>query len=55
MTHGHLDHVGLLPLMAKESWRGRVVSTPATRDVAGFILHDSCRQLERAWGRAQPE
>src|SRR5439155_27257732 len=44
MTHGHLDHVGLLPLMSKENWRGRVLSTPATRDVAMHILLDSARQ-----------
>jgi metallo-beta-lactamase family protein len=54
MTHGHLDHVGLLPLMARDQWRGMVVSTPATRDVAGFILFDSAKQMmrERAFGEA---
>ena len=46
MTHGHLDHVGLLPLMAKESWRGKVISTAATRDVAAHILADGAHQME---------
>ncbi len=53
MTHGHLDHVGLLPLMAKENWRGKVISTPATKDVAASILTDSARQMEmRAYGES---
>lgn len=52
MTHGHLDHVGLLPLMVKDGWTGTVLSTAATRDVATFILYDSSRQLDRAYGRA---
>ncbi len=51
MTHGHLDHCGLLPLLAREGWRGTVISTPATRDVARFILLDSAKHLLRAYGR----
>lgn len=50
ITHGHLDHVGLLPLMVKEGWAGKVISTPATRDVARFILLDSAKQISRAYG-----
>lgn len=53
ITHGHLDHVGLLPLMVKEGWAGKVISTPATRDVARFILLDSAKQISRAYG--EPE
>lgn len=53
ITHGHLDHCGLLPLMAKEGWAGKVISTPATRDVARFILFDSAKQMTRAYG--EPE
>src|SRR6476646_9236701 len=53
ITHGHLDHVGLLPLIVKDGgWRGRVLSTPATRDVSGFIRRDSAKQARRAYGRA---
>lgn len=53
MTHGHLDHVGLLPLMAKEKWNRRVISTAATKDVAMHILLDSARHIEmRAWGES---
>lgn len=51
ITHGHLDHVGLLPLMAREGWAGKVISTAATRDVARFILYDSAKHIARAYGQ----
>jgi len=50
ITHGHLDHCGLLPLLAREGWTGKILSTPATRDVARFILNDSAKQISRAYG-----
>jgi metallo-beta-lactamase family protein len=43
LTHGHLDHTGRLPLLAKMGYAGRIYGTPATLDVAGLILRDSAR------------
>ncbi|MDR2097504.1 MAG: MBL fold metallo-hydrolase [Spirochaetaceae bacterium] len=41
LTHGHLDHCGLLPLLAKRGYRGNIYATPATRDIANLIMMDS--------------
>jgi metallo-beta-lactamase family protein len=41
LTHGHLDHCGLLPLLAKNGYRGNIYATPATRDIASLIMMDS--------------
>jgi metallo-beta-lactamase family protein len=41
LTHGHLDHCGLLPLLAKQGYRGNIYATPATRDIANLIMMDS--------------
>ena len=41
LTHGHLDHCGLLPLLTKQGYRGNIYSTPATRDIASLIMLDS--------------
>ncbi|MDR2484480.1 MAG: MBL fold metallo-hydrolase [Treponema sp.] len=41
LTHGHLDHCGLLPLLTKQGYRKNVYATPATRDIASLIMMDS--------------
>jgi metallo-beta-lactamase family protein len=43
LTHGHLDHTGRLPLLAKMGYTGPVFGTPATLDMTGLILRDSAR------------
>ncbi len=43
LTHGHLDHTGRLPLLAKMAYKGPVYGTPATLDMTGLILRDSAR------------
>ncbi|MDR0443401.1 MAG: MBL fold metallo-hydrolase [Treponema sp.] len=41
LTHGHLDHCGLLPLLVKHGYKGNIYATPATRDIASLIMMDS--------------
>jgi metallo-beta-lactamase family protein len=43
LTHGHLDHTGRLPLLAKRGHSMPVFATPATIDMAALILRDSAR------------
>lgn len=47
LTHGHLDHTGRLPLLAKLGYAGPVYGTPATLDLTALILRDSAR-VQRA-------
>jgi metallo-beta-lactamase family protein len=41
LTHAHLDHCGRLPLLVKRGFRGEIVSTAATRDLAALVLLDA--------------
>jgi metallo-beta-lactamase family protein len=41
LTHGHLDHCGLLPLLVKQGYKGDIYATPASRDIASLIMMDS--------------
>lgn len=41
VTHAHLDHTGRIPKLFKDGFRGKIYSTPATRDFAELMLLDS--------------
>ncbi len=46
ITHAHLDHSGMLPRITREGFRGRILTTPATRDLLEFMLSDSAHIQE---------
>ena len=49
LTHAHLDHCGLLPLLVAEGFRGRIICTAATAELARLVLLDSAKlQVEFA-------
>jgi metallo-beta-lactamase family protein len=46
LTHAHLDHVGYLPRLIAQGFRGRVFCTSGTADLARLVLPDSARIQE---------
>ncbi|MFN2449327.1 MAG: MBL fold metallo-hydrolase [Candidatus Baltobacteraceae bacterium] len=41
ITHGHIDHVGYLPKLAHDGFRGAIFATPATRALMTIVLEDA--------------
>jgi len=46
ITHGHLDHVGRLPLLFKNGFKGTIYATKATIDIARVVLFDAAHLME---------
>lgn len=46
LTHAHLDHCGRLPLLVKRGFRGEVVATAASLELARLVLMDAAHLQE---------
>lgn len=46
LTHAHLDHCGRLPLLAKRGFRGEVITTSASRELARLVMLDAAHLLD---------
>ena len=40
LTHAHVDHSGMLPLLYAKGFRGRVYTTKASADLCDIMLRD---------------
>jgi len=46
ISHAHIDHIGLLPRLVAEGYRGPIYLTDATEDLAKIMLVDSAKIQE---------
>ncbi|MDW8286552.1 MAG: MBL fold metallo-hydrolase, partial [Flammeovirgaceae bacterium] len=46
LTHGHLDHVGYLPLLVRQGFKGTIYANEPTIEIAKLVLLDSARIQE---------
>ena len=46
LTHAHLDHCGFLPRLVREGFKGRILCTAPTHEIAKIVLLDAARIQE---------
>jgi metallo-beta-lactamase family protein len=45
VTHAHIDHVGRIPKLVRDGFKGKIISTEATRSISEPLLLDSLEIL----------
>lgn len=63
VTHGHIDHIGRIPKLYKAGFRGKIITTLATKRIARIMLLDSAKvmleeyqtEYKKALRRGRPE
>jgi len=41
ITHAHMDHTGRIPKLVKDGFKGKILSTPPTKDIAAILFDDA--------------
>lgn len=51
VTHAHIDHTGNLPLLYRNGFRGRILTTTATKELCEIMLKDTAhiQETEAEW------
>ena len=50
ITHSHLDHIGRVPLLVKEGYKGPILATTETREIGRLILMDAAHVMYEEYG-----
>lgn len=46
ITHAHIDHIGKIPKLVKDGFKGVIYSTPETKEISQLMLMDTARITE---------
>lgn len=47
ITHSHIDHIGRIPKLINEGFKGKIISVVPTKEIAKVLLEDTAHLLSR--------
>ncbi len=47
ITHAHADHIGRIGKLVKDGFKGKIFSTPATKDLATLMIEDALNLMHK--------
>lgn len=47
VTHAHIDHIGRIPKLVREGFRGEILSTPETRSLTVLMFEDALKLMRQ--------
>lgn len=47
VTHAHIDHIGRIPKLVREGFRGPIFSTSQTKEIAAIMFEDALKLMEQ--------
>ncbi|MDX5321704.1 MAG: MBL fold metallo-hydrolase, partial [Bacteroidota bacterium] len=53
LTHAHVDHSGNIPTLVRQGFGGKILCTPPTAELSGFLLLDSLKIMEMEMRRKE--
>lgn len=54
ITHAHADHIGRVPRLIHEGFKGKIYSTHATRDLSSLMFDDALSLMNRPENNCEP-
>ncbi len=46
VTHAHMDHIGRIPKLVHDGFKGKIISTPPTKDLSELLYEDALKITE---------
>ncbi len=46
VTHAHMDHIGRIPKLVHDGFKGKIISTPPTKDLSVILYEDALKIID---------